>query len=196
MAEAPDDARTIACPTSSGWNGRSGSSPRWATARRRTTTEVYAREQIILHERQQTEIVVQALRIGDIGIATTPTETYAITGLKIKAASPLPQTMVIELANGGDGYIPPPEQHLLGGYNTWAARSAGLEVMAEPKIAEAAHRVCWRKSAASRGANGELSDGPAARAILDAEAARVLAPERIHRAARGRRQRPRSRCGL
>jgi hypothetical protein len=46
--------------------------------------------------------------------------------------------MVIELANGGDGYIPPPEQHLLGGYNTWAARSAGLEVEAEPKIVEAA----------------------------------------------------------
>ena len=31
------------------------------------TTEVYAREQIILHERQATEIVVQAVRIGDIG---------------------------------------------------------------------------------------------------------------------------------
>ena len=38
----------------------------------KTATEVYAREQIILHERQKTEIVVQALRIGDIGIATTP----------------------------------------------------------------------------------------------------------------------------
>jgi len=74
----------------------------------KTTAEVYAREQILLHEKQQTEIVVQALRIGDIGIATTPNETYAITGLKIKAASPLPHNMVIELANGGDGYIPPP----------------------------------------------------------------------------------------
>jgi len=104
----------------------------------KTPTEVYAREQIILHERQQTEIVVQALRIGPIGIATTPNETYAITGLKIKAASPLPHTMVIELANGGDGYIPPPEMHAWGGYNTWAARSAGLEVMAEPKITQAA----------------------------------------------------------
>ncbi len=100
--------------------------------------EVYAREQLILHERQATEIVVQALRIGDIGIATTPNETYALTGLKLKNQSPLAQTMVIELANGGDGYIPPPEQHFLGGYNTWAARSAGLEVQAEPKIAEAA----------------------------------------------------------
>ncbi|MCB1203957.1 MAG: hypothetical protein KDN18_06835 [Verrucomicrobiae bacterium] len=105
----------------------------------KTQPEVYAREQIILHERQKTEVVVQGLRLGErIGIATTPNETYALTGLKIKAASPLPHTMVIELANGGDGYIPPPEQHLLGGYNTWPARSAGLEVTAEPKITEAA----------------------------------------------------------
>lgn len=102
------------------------------------TTEVYAREQLILHERQETEVVVQGIKIGEFGIATTPTETYALTGMKIKLQSPLSKTMVIELANGGDGYIPPPEQHLLGGYNTWAARSAGLEVQAEPKITEAA----------------------------------------------------------
>src|SRR6056297_129003 len=102
-----------------------------------TTTEVYAREQLLLQQRGDTEVVTQGIRIGEIGIATTPNETYALTGLKIKHQSPLPHTMVIELANGGDGYIPPPEQHRLGGYNTWAARSAGLEVMAEPKIAEA-----------------------------------------------------------
>lgn len=103
----------------------------------KTPAEVYAREQLILHERQSTEIVLQALRIGDIAIATTPNETYALTGLKLKARSPLAKTFVIELANGGDGYIPPPEQHILGGYNTWAARSAGLEVTAEPKIVAA-----------------------------------------------------------
>jgi len=102
------------------------------------TSEVYAREQVVLHQRQSTEVVVQALRIGNIGIATTPCETYAITGLKLKLQSPLDRTMVIELANGGDGYIPPPEQHVLGGYNTWAARSAGLEKQAEPKITEMA----------------------------------------------------------
>ncbi|MCS5540730.1 MAG: hypothetical protein NZ804_12140, partial [Roseibacillus sp.] len=55
----------------------------------KTQEEIYAREQIFLHERQETEVVTQALRIGDIAIATTPTETYAITGLKIKAHSPL-----------------------------------------------------------------------------------------------------------
>jgi hypothetical protein len=127
-------------------------------------TEVYAREQIILHERQQTEIVVQGLRLGDIGIATTPNETYAITGLKIKAASPLRHTMVIELANGGDGYIPPPEMHAWGGYNTWAARSAGLEVMAEPKITQAAIELLETVSGAPRKPYG-LKAGPASKAL-------------------------------
>jgi hypothetical protein len=136
----------------------------------KSATEVYAREQIILHERQRTEIVVQALRIGGIGIATTPCETYAVTGLKIKAASPLPDNMVIELANGGDGYIPPPEQHLFGGYNTWAARSAGLEVMAEPRIAEAAIGLLEQVSGQPR-REWKLTDGAAARAILDARPA-------------------------
>jgi hypothetical protein len=101
-------------------------------------TEVYAREQVLLHQIQRTDVVVQGIRLGEIGIASTPCETYAVTGLKIKAASPLKNTMVIELANGGDGYIPPPEQHRWGGYNTWPARSAGLEVTAEPRITEAA----------------------------------------------------------
>ncbi|WP_395745568.1 LamG-like jellyroll fold domain-containing protein [Prosthecobacter sp.] len=131
----------------------------------KTPTEVYAREQIILNERQQTEIVVQGLRLGDVGIATTPNETYAITGLKIKAASPIPKTMVIELANGGDGYIPPPEMHAWGGYNTWAARSAGLEVNAEPKIAGAAI-AALEKVANTVRHEWKLSDGKAAKAVL------------------------------
>ncbi len=130
-------------------------------------TEVYAREQIILHERQSTEIVVQALRIGDIAIATTPTETYALTGLKLKLQSPLRQTMVIELANGGDGYIPPPEQHLLGGYNTWPARSDGLEVAAEPKITETALELLERVAARPRRLY-QQSRGPLSQAILKA----------------------------
>jgi hypothetical protein len=132
------------------------------------TTEVYAREQILLHEAQETEIVVQALRVGEIGIASVPTETYAITGLKVKAASPLAHTLMIELANGGDGYIPPPEQHAFGGYNTWAARSAGLEVMAEPKIAQAAIGLLEKVSGQPR-RSVELPIGPASEAIRRAE---------------------------
>jgi len=130
----------------------------------KTKTEVYAFEQTILHERQQTEIVLQALRIGDMAITTTPNETYALTGLKLKALSPLAKTMVIELANGGDGYIPPPEQHFLGGYNTWAARSAGLEVQAEPKIVEANLRLLEKVTATPRRVP-RVSRGSSAKAI-------------------------------
>lgn len=128
--------------------------------------EVYAREQVLLHQMQSTEVVVQAIRIGDIAIATTPNETYALTGLKIKARSPLAKTMVIELANGADGYIPPPEQHFLGGYNTWEARSAGLEVQAEPKIAAAAVTLLEQVTGKPR-RRPTQSIGAAAQAILD-----------------------------
>jgi len=132
------------------------------------TTEVYAREQIILNEWQATEVVVQALRIGEIGMATTPNETYALTGLKLRLQSPLPNTMVIELANGGDGYIPPPEQYPLGGYNTWPARSAGLEVQAEPKIVEAALQLLEKVAGRPR-RNYQQSCGPATEAVLAAK---------------------------
>jgi len=102
-----------------------------------TQPEIYALEAIQLHQRQKTELKLQALRIGGLGITAIPNEVFAITGLKLKAQSPLQPTFNIELANGADGYIPPPEQHKLGGYTTWPARTAGLEVPAEPLIVEA-----------------------------------------------------------
>lgn len=102
-----------------------------------TLPEIYALEAIHLHERGRTELVLQALDLGGLGVAALPNEVFAITGLKLKAQSPLQPTFNIELANGAEGYIPPPEQHHLGGYTTWPARTAGLEVQAEPKIVAA-----------------------------------------------------------
>ncbi|MCA9181759.1 MAG: hypothetical protein KDA51_09915 [Planctomycetales bacterium] len=131
-----------------------------------TLPEIYAREQVFLNQYQSTEIVVQAIRIGDMAIASTPTETYALSGLKLKLQSPLPKTMVIELANGAEGYIPPPEQHLLGGYNTWAARSAGLETTAEPRIVAADLRLLEQVSGLPR-REFEQSLGPAAETIAE-----------------------------
>ncbi|RAJ91106.1 neutral/alkaline ceramidase-like enzyme [Larkinella arboricola] len=64
-------------------------------------------------------VVMQTLQIGDLGIAAIPFETFAETGLEIKAKSPFKSTFVIELANGSYGYLPTPEQHELGGYETW-----------------------------------------------------------------------------
>ena len=71
----------------------------------------------------------------------------------------------VDLANGGDGYIPPPEQHYLGGYNTWPARSAGLEVQAEPKITETA--LCLLERVADRPRREfQQPRGPACAALL------------------------------
>ena len=103
----------------------------------KTRPEVYAREQVSLHEDPVRELKLQVIRIGELGITAIPCEVYGITGLKIKAQSPVRHTFNIELANGSEGYIPPPEQHLLGGYTTWPARSAALETGAEPRIVEA-----------------------------------------------------------
>lgn len=79
---------------------------------------------------------MQAIRIGDATITALPNEVFAITGLKLRIRSPARIHFTIELANGAEGYIPPPEQHVLGGYTTWPARTAGLEVAAEPTIVE------------------------------------------------------------
>ena len=100
--------------------------------------EIYARETVLMSEGpRDAELKMQALRVGDLGIGAIPNEVYAETGLEIKRRSPLKPTFVIELANGASGYIPPPEQHALGGYTTWRARSSCLEIEAEPKIREA-----------------------------------------------------------
>lgn len=101
----------------------------------KTLLEVYARETVILSEMPPTrELKLQALRIGDTAIAAIPNEVFAITGLTIKRRSPVKNTFTIELANGWDGYIPPPDQHALGGYETWRARSSCLEERAEVMI--------------------------------------------------------------
>jgi hypothetical protein len=101
----------------------------------RTMPECYARETVILSTMPPTrELKLQAYRVGDLGIAALPTETYGVTGLSIKQASPFKPTAVVSLANGWDGYLPTPEQHPLGGYTTWRSRASCLEVEAEPKI--------------------------------------------------------------
>ncbi len=104
----------------------------------RTIPEVYARETVLLDQLPPSrELKLQAIRIGGLGVTAIPCEVFGGTGLRIKQNSPLRPTLNISLANGCEGYIPPPQQHELGGYTTWRARSSCLEVDAEPKIATA-----------------------------------------------------------
>lgn len=68
---------------------------------------------------EKIDVILQAFSIGDLGIAAIPFEVFAETGLEIKAKSPFGKSFTIGLANGGYGYLPTPEQHQLGGYETW-----------------------------------------------------------------------------
>lgn len=103
-----------------------------------TSEEVFARETVLLEKYpERVPLTLQALRIGDLAIAASPCEMFVELGLEIKARSSAKPTLVIGLANGYNGYLPTPEQHALGGYETWRARSSYLETNAAPKIVNA-----------------------------------------------------------
>lgn len=96
---------------------------------------IYARETTLLAKYPNTvRAKVQAIRIGSLGIATSPCETFTATGLDVKKNSPFKSTFNISLANGYNGYLPPPDQMALGGYETWRARSSYVDAEAEPRI--------------------------------------------------------------
>jgi neutral ceramidase len=81
---------------------------------------IYARRIELLKESpEEVSVVLQTFRIGNLGISAIPFETFAETGLEIKDRGPFGKTFTIELANGSYGYLPTPEQHELGGYETW-----------------------------------------------------------------------------
>ena len=70
------------------------------------------------------ETIVQAMRIGDLAIATAPGEFFVELGLEIKRRSPFAQTMVIELANDSIGYIPTLRAFEEGAYEANSSRYA------------------------------------------------------------------------
>ncbi len=53
------------------------------------------------------EVEMQAIRVGDWTILTTPGELYTEIGLAMKAVAPEKKILVSELTNGSVGYIPP-----------------------------------------------------------------------------------------
>jgi hypothetical protein len=103
----------------------------------RTLEEIYARETVLISDYPpKVPVILQALRIGDLAIVAIPCEVFVEIGLEIKRRSPFPTTFTTSLANGYNGYLPTPEHHRLGGYETWRARSSYLEVDASSKIVE------------------------------------------------------------
>jgi len=60
-------------------------------------------------------VELHGLRIGELGMVTNPFELFLDYGLRIKARSPAPQTMVVQLAAGRGMYLPT-ERALRGGH--------------------------------------------------------------------------------
>jgi neutral ceramidase len=98
---------------------------------------IYAeRFQQLRHAPDEVAAILQAFRVGDLGIAAIPFEVFVESGLEIKEKSPLKQTFTISLANGWYGYLPTPEHHEWGGYETWLGTNI-VQIDASTKIVEA-----------------------------------------------------------
>lgn len=118
----------------------------WAKETEKTTPRIqgkaslplaYAgRVQRLANASPQTKAPVQALRIGDICIGTTPCETFAETGMEFRERSPFKKSFMIELAHGYYGYMPTPRHFELGGYETWPGTN-NLEPQASVKMMDA-----------------------------------------------------------
>lgn len=99
-----------------------------------TLEEIYAERVMRLNEYPPTiAIPIQALRVGDVGIAGIPCEVFVEIGLELKQQVPLKPAFTISIANGYFGYLPTPEHHRLGGYETWLGTNR-LEVQASNLI--------------------------------------------------------------
>jgi hypothetical protein len=96
---------------------------------------IYAREALALDAYpDQVPVKVQVHRIGRLTVAAIPCEVFVEIGLELKKSKPLDEHFTISLANGYNGYLPTPEHHKLGGYETWRARSSYLETEASTVI--------------------------------------------------------------
>ena len=93
-------------------------------AKPKTMEEIYAERTVQMNALpERGNFPLQAFRVGEVGIATLPNEVFSEIGLDIKARSPLKPAFAVSLAHAYYGYLPTPEQHKLGGYETWLGTS-------------------------------------------------------------------------
>lgn len=68
---------------------------------------------------EQTDLEIQAIRLShDTAIVVLPGEVFVELGLAIKAASPFPHTLIIELSKSDVGYVPTEKAVKEGSYET------------------------------------------------------------------------------
>ena len=143
-----------------GWRKVSDEQKQWAeatlaepkpTSGKANLPRIYAARVLQLAKYPEASAIpLQTMRIGDVCIGTVPCEVLCEIGLEFKKRCPLKPAVMISLSHGYLGYLPPPNQHDLGGYETWPGtnrleRDASvkildnlLEMAAEMKAAPAA----------------------------------------------------------
>ncbi|MBI3880803.1 MAG: hypothetical protein HY301_12190 [Verrucomicrobia bacterium] len=99
-----------------------------------TLEELYAERAVAMNAwPERIHIPIQALRVGDVAVGGIPNEVFVEIGLEFKQRSPFKPSFIMSIANGYYGYLPTPEHHKLGGYETWLGTNR-LEVEASNKI--------------------------------------------------------------
>ncbi len=110
---------------------------RWATEPEFVRPLSYAGRIKLLAEATGPALVpLQVLRIGEVGIGTSPCETFAEIGLEFNGRSPFSHSFMVSLAHGYIGYLPTPRHLELGGYETWPGTNY-LEPQASVKVLDA-----------------------------------------------------------
>ena len=114
---------------------------------KRDTEWTFAKERLILDyligKQPQVSVEVQAIQIGPAVFLANPAEYFCQLGLDIKEQSQFPFTYVVELANGGAGYVPTTEalSPTGGGYETVLSSYSNLEPSAGQRIVDASVKV-------------------------------------------------------
>ena len=103
---------------------------------RQRRERIYANRTIAMSKTPETvSIPLQAVRIGELGLAAIPFEVFVEIGLEIKKRTPFGRSFTISFGNGSYGYLPTPEHHELGGYETWLGTNR-VEFQASRKITD------------------------------------------------------------
>ncbi len=96
--------------------------------------EVYADRTVKMSQwPERIDLPLQVVRVGGIAVAGIPNEVFVEIGLEYKERSPIRPCFIMSMANGYYGYLPTPEHHRLGGYETWLGTNR-VEVDASTKI--------------------------------------------------------------
>ncbi len=85
-------------------------------------------------------VPLQLLQIGPVVLGTMPCEVFCETGIAFRSHFTDRPAVLLSLSQGYFGYLPTPEQHLLGGYETWLGTSR-LEEQASEKMLRQLYRM-------------------------------------------------------